>query len=211
MDKVAALFFLLWPNALPELPVYKPNEHVEEAWKNLIDALTNHWKWEVTLYVSQPFDQLFPTWDGLRSRVIEDRKDMHSPLRSAEPLVGSLGIPCRFTLSQRMYTPLSESGERRSNLGNGQLDQYHLCQLAISAPGTQPEVTLAFAVWGTGIDMDPATTDSNPNELYYIVPQLGSTAGRARPANPGRHSRAVSTGDAEAVWKQKSLLVNILA
>ena len=97
VDKVSALLFLLGPNALPELPVYKPNEHIEDAWKRFINALTNEWKWETTLHVSQPFDQLFPTWNALMGSVIEGRRDQASPLPSTEPLVGSLGLCCRPT------------------------------------------------------------------------------------------------------------------
>jgi len=156
-----------------------PNEHIEDAWKRFINALTNRWKWEITLHVSQPFDQLYPIWNGLISAVSEDRTDLPSPLLFAEPLVGSLGLRCRSTQCTSRNTPLPEPEEwmtRWWGIDHSRLDRFRSCKWTISAPGPQSDVALTFIVGS--IDMDVRAAGSNTSREYYIVPQLHSPAER---------------------------------
>lgn len=174
VDKVGALFFLLGPDALPEFPAYKQDEHIEGAWKRFINALTNQWKWEVTLHVSQPFDQLFPTWNALMSSVIDDRRDRASLFPSAEPLVGSLGLCCRTTPveGRNVRLPNGEESEYRQKCPWGRLHMFHLRRWTLYLPDTGSKISLRFMVGGL---IDRRTEDSDKMGTCYLVPQLCST------------------------------------
>ena len=196
VDKVAGLFFLLGSEALPQLPIYKPNEDVEEAWKRLVNALSNQWKWEITIHISQPFDQLFPTWDSLMSAVIEDRRDLPSPLLLAGPLVGSLGLSCRSTINtSRIPGDAAWWNYFRGiayRINRPRLDKPWKWTGAIYALDLHPEVTLTFGVACN--DMGVRTTDSNPNGFYYIVPRLGwwkEAESQSTDESPSLHTHCV--------------------
>ena len=64
VDKIAGLLHFFSEKALPALPVYKPNETVEQAWYRLINALTNPWRFALATALWEQVErrgQLYPS------------------------------------------------------------------------------------------------------------------------------------------------------
>ena len=211
VDKIAGLLHFFTEQALPVLPVYKPDETTQQAWHRLIDALSNSWRFELatTFWLHVAWQgRLYPSWETLlRTPECEGditRASLHITLPLASLfdrilsmklrktsvkqgrlcLVGPIALPCMFWIwdSHRSDNNISNPWTPVNVKLSGKPG------LGALQPSMDPLITIRTHQTSTCVDSSDSESDSESDSK----------------ANLERNSKRNSQIDSESGWESGS-------